>query len=621
MKTMILVIMILFIGCAKKGEPNREKTDTRSTSPIEVSTEDSDGDGVLDVIEVKDGSDPMIADVPTFSGDFFKEMTVTLELYNKGSSAYSGLSWAVKNNKIKTSWSDKELDAPAGSLYHERLLKNYAANTQYKKNSFSFMDYNEGVFSHSSPSLYEDSIFEISKAILGSQKNGFTVNRAEVLMLANLTVKSKKFKFLRDPIFDIYYKSRLREGLIFIESKKIDGTYSFNEQNLVYLNFDTNNEKIIYDAILNGGSSLFIKLRDFVVYDNNQRYSEIISVVRTKSIPLTISIPGDQKTAGQSETIYVGTNGQSMGLDAVLKRGLKNDVLTTPSSVDQIRDLSNRRRAMGTTGQNENLRWYIGTNGMSDNLYSYKFQVNDGICVSYLSDKRHEKTPIYTVRDILSNSANILKTSKLPPETRGIKIRVVPESYYSPFLKEYSEVRPDCGTGDNWQANSVYYMISRLEWKNDINRFFIDGLDMYQIRLKNNSTTLLTGNLSELINNRLVNFTMGGGWADLTFPDSILSEELSKGGNSLEVELSFQAKGIDLNVGGRREVGRDCRQERSRNDTDHGCPKCSQLSLLNKGAKLLTEFSIDSNIASAYNVQSLATYYTSVAADFHIFAY
>ena len=46
--------------------------------PISSESLDSDGDGVNDQDELSTGSDPMIADVPIFSGNFFEEMEVKI---------------------------------------------------------------------------------------------------------------------------------------------------------------------------------------------------------------------------------------------------------------------------------------------------------------------------------------------------------------------------------------------------------------------------------------------------------------------------------------------------------------------------------------------------------------
>ena len=243
--------MVLNMSCSfKKPEDSKNQAPSEKDQLSINSGLDSDGDGILDSLEIQVGSDPFIADIPNFEGDFFQEMKVHLELYNRANKTIEKIGWAIKDGRIKLSWEKDERRSLWGGLYMESILKNYAVNSDFKKNNFKFHDYNEGLFSNSSPVFYEDTLFSISNQLINYLRSGHSINRVEVLIKNKFKINYKKYAFYKNPVFDIYYKSKKREGLIFIESKRIDGTYSFNEDNEIFLQFDNSDEAIINDAIL-----------------------------------------------------------------------------------------------------------------------------------------------------------------------------------------------------------------------------------------------------------------------------------------------------------------------------------------------------------------------------------
>ena len=616
MKFLIPVLLsVILVSCGKKesSSSSSSQSENRSEAPVSI---DTDGDGMMDHNEILEGTDPYIADIPTFKGEFFKEMTVNLELYNKDNSAYQSLSWDVKNSKLKLSWNEKALNAPMGSIYSDSLLKNYASNNAYKKNTFTFFDYNEGVFSHSSPVLFEESVFEISKKVLEFEKKGFLVNRADVVLLTSFSIKSAQFKYLRNPVFDIYYKSKSREGLIFIESKKIDGTYSFNNQNEIYINFQTNDQKIIYDSIINGGSSLFVKMRDFVVYDNNERYSEILSRVTSKSIPVTLSVPADDKSPAVFETLYVGSNGLGLSLQELLSRAYKKDLLMTSSSIDQIRTYSNRTRTYGESGANENLKWYIGTNGLSENLFKTQFTTKDGISLSYISDKKFDRKPIYTTRNNISNAYKLVQTTKLPLETKNVKIRIVPETYNVPTQMTRVVSRTDCARGTTWRTNDVKYNIFSLGWTDDKKSFFSSALPQYQIVIKNKGKIIISGNIEELRKNRIIDISVSDDkqYGDISFKEGMISN-VTDPTSSIEAIVFFEPKLTEITVG-ETLISTNCQE---RNEPPHGVDGAAGGGGGGRQGGYQSDFMGASN--AQYNGIGTQVVGTNTSADIHVFAY
>lgn len=568
-------LLILIISCSFKKESDSPPPSSKSEAkPIVVTSEelflDSDGDSITDAEEVKQGSDPFLADIPVFEGTLFEEMKVSIELHNKVSGLYDTLKWEIKGGRIKLSWIKDDEPAPREGLYMETLLKNYAFNNGFKKNDFRFFNFNEGVFSFASPVLFENTLFSISDKLVGLQKQGFAISRAEVLILSQFKLSSGHYQFFRNPVFDVYYKSRNKEGLIFIESKRIDGTYNFNEENQVYVGFESFDENIINDALISGGASFFLKLRDFTIYDNDVTYSTLLQNVLLKSVPVTIAYSNDEETKeSRAQTLYVGINGEKALLKDILKKTFKEKVLMTSTSIDQINGLSNKIRSFGETGQNETLKWYVGANSISDNIYSYEFGPNEGIGLAYVSDKKIEKKPIYVSRLSLNSAQNISTSGSLPVETKNLKIRLVPRKLQIPVGNFQTFTQPNCGRGD-WDENVVTYQKTVLSWSNGMGSFMQNFVQDAKISITASSGPLIEGSLSALVKDGFISVSNGQSFFDLILSPKLTSV-LQKEKQQITVNFALTPKRVPVNVGATREIGRRCRQMRR----EHHCPQCS----------------------------------------------
>jgi hypothetical protein len=560
----ILSLLLLSISCSFKKK--EDKPNPKSMSTLKADLLDSDGDGTNDEDEVLEGSDPFIANVPVFTGDFFEEMEVKLELYNKSTNGYDSLDWLTQNGKTKFSWESQERLTEDGGLYMETVLKSYAANSNFKKNNFKFFDYNEGIFSYSSPLFFEEGLFSISDKLLAFQRLGYGINRAEVRVLSMFQITDKNLVSFRNPVFDIYYKSKDREGLIFIESKEIDGTYSFNEENKINIQFESFDPKIINEALLSGGASFFLKLRDFTVYETNETYSSIMEKVQLSSVPLTISYTTQEKKA-VVETLYIGTKGNPEPLHTILSKALKTDFLMTSTSVDQIRGLSNRGQSYEASGLNETLKWYIGTSNVEDNVYSYLFRPNEGVGLAYISDKKVLKRPLFVSRVTLATTQGSASSGDLPKDARDLKIKFVPKTFQVPVEKYETLVLSNCPQDKVWTTNEVTYKKVIEGWEDRLNDFAQSFQNDAYISISSAKGSILEGNIKALIKDKFIipEVDANSGFS-LSLSQKVI-QMIQKERSQISVEIMIKPTKVALDIGRMIEIGRVCQRERGSTDS------------------------------------------------------
>jgi len=564
-----LIFFLFFISCSFKPQdpqPTQGKSDENQVHLLM----DSDGDGVSDKEELENGSNPYIAEIPHFEGELFNEMSVEVEFYNKTSRDTKTIDWKISDGKVASSDKDISGETLAGSPYMDTLLRNYASSVDFKKSEFKFYDYNEGIFSYSSPILPEETILTISDKTLFLVKNGYDIHRSVLLIKSKFKIKSTKYTHLRNISFDFFYKSKNRDGLIYIETKKIDGTYSFNEENEIFIHFENFNPKIINEAILSGSSNLFLKIRDFTIYETDERYSSILERVQSRSVPVTLSYPkNDELRLSVFDTLYIGTNGGKEKLGEILKKAFNSDILMTDRSIDQVRGLSNRERSFGDSGGNEILRWYIGSSEIGSSIYTHSFSPGVGIALSYLSDKKTRKTPSHVSRGSFGTHSRF-GTGVVALGAKDLKIRFKSNKILIPTEKLSYFTRPDCGRG-NWSVNQITYSKIDLTHKDDSVNIEGHLLSNSTLSVTSPKGTILSANLGELVREGIVEKILNEEPHILEFTfSSITKKEIFKNSSEIKIEFEIYPKLIPIRQGLVTKLSERCHREHPDHHTGGG---------------------------------------------------
>ena len=235
----------------------------------------------------------------------------------------------------------------------------------------------------------------------------------------------------------------------------------------------------------------------------------------------------------------------------------KKELLMTPTSVDQVRGLSNRSQSYGETGQNESIKWYVGSSHIEDNVYSYLFKPNEGIGLAYISDKKASMRPIYVSRTTLDTTQISAKSGQLPSETQNIKIRLVPQKFLIPIENYESVILPNCPRG-NWETNQVTYKKVIEGWEDSRKIFDQSFQKDGHISIKTAKGSILEGNIGALIKEKLLILTNAENNSFSLSLSNKIAQQLQKDRSQASVEVFIRPSSITLNLGAMTEVGRVC---------------------------------------------------------------
>lgn len=407
----ITAFTIFGAGCSFKKPDDKKSGSTREEFKINPN-QDSDGDGKTDLDERKTGENPLIADVPTFQGDFFQEMKVTTHFYNSAANTQEAVSFQVRKDVVRENGTPIEerdfLDKGREFLFEQsHLLAN--------KNSYRGFHYPtdfsiEDIGYHAPPRMNDLKIFPFSQKVFYlSQKNDF--EEMDFVVSNRINFKYHGAKTYTDLVVDLFWFDNIKMEFILVGTDFLKGVYQFNQDYTVPLTFSSNIKPLVKEISENGGRFLYIKIRDFKIIETGQFYMQILSSVSNKSIPVLFS---DEE---KDSIVYVGTNGRTSGLHEILGIALKDDVQVLNSKIVRIGDRSEsvsiERDPYGASESVEK-KWHLLTNEISNSPFTYSFAPTDLITLSYISGNRpFALIPSYFGTVISSEKPRDLKTVKI----------------------------------------------------------------------------------------------------------------------------------------------------------------------------------------------------------------
>jgi hypothetical protein len=420
-----LILLVILSSCSFKHPDQSSK----SSDPLSVdSSLDSDGDGVPDPQEVLNGSNPFVADIPNFQGEFFSEMKVTTTFFDPTSNQTKEVSFQVRRNLTSENGSPvEERDfLSKGTQFFSEQNALLAKKAGYQV-SYLSADLNaEDIGYYAPPRMNDRNIFPFSEKVLDLSR---TMEFEEI----NFTISNRMlFSYLNsqtysDLVFDLYWYDDTQKTFKLIGSEFLNGSYLFNEEYIVPLHFKTGIKELVREISVAGGRFLYLKLRDFKILETGKFFKQIISEVKEKSVPILFY-------DGDSEVLkYVGVNGQSLGLEEILKRSLSEKFLIMNSKVISIGKKTEENtieRDAFKESTEVKYRWQILTSEISNNPFSYSFGLNDVISLSYLSSENgFGLIPSYIGASISSSFPKTIKTIKvLSSGLTDLRINLRPKS-------------------------------------------------------------------------------------------------------------------------------------------------------------------------------------------------
>ena len=433
----LLIMLVLFLAsCSFKHNSDLDKQNQDS---IEVKNLDSDGDGILDLLEDSRNGAKYIANIPVFTGDLFQEFKLTTTLYNMSNHAEENISFQVRKDLISEngiSFEDRDYLSNSNQFLFEQSARLAKLNSYWGFHLPSEVTHDQLSY-YSAPRMNNLKTFPYSKRLV---ETNLTHEFEEIQMSisSQMSFEYDSAVSYSDVSINLYWFNDKTNSFEIVGSQVLEGVYKFNKNYNIPLSFTSKNKNLVRSISLNAGRFLYLRIIDFRIIESNKFYNQLLSSVSEKSIPLMV------KTNELTKLIYVGLNGKTATLETILNKANIGKIQIRNSSVVRVGDTSN------VQALEENLlskgsftkKWYLLTNEINSNPTTYSFSPQDVLSLSYISkENSFDLIPTYFGSIIDSTKPQTIKTIILSKSNfSDLRINIKPEFVTAPINTMTSRV-------------------------------------------------------------------------------------------------------------------------------------------------------------------------------------
>jgi hypothetical protein len=434
---MQLTILLLLIGVSCSFKPEDKSSSQRSKEALSSiqAAYDSDGDWLSDSEEEANGGNRYIADIPLFTGELFQEMTVTTHFYNSTINKTESASFHAKKSRLGES--DRN-DSEDSFITNETNFLNEKAAMLAKRKSFHGFHLMENIQSNMGDLIAPPRISSFNAIHFSEQINRLKMSHRyeeiDFSIVSRLNISSGRFDSYSDVVVDLMIYDQMTKSFRVIDSQFINQTFKFNKNYQVKLQFKSNDKGITASVSESGARSVYLRVRDYKINDINKFYKHLLESVKSKSIPLYYNEGSD------SRLYYIGINGSRVNLRKVLDTALNGRKITVENetivSIGEKANHSSLEVDAWGVPQDEQKKWFLFTNEISNNPFNYSFGTNDFISISYFSKNSPSNiAPSYYSGVLTTKSPRTLKVFKIASQNlQDLRIHIKPKLYRGPRI-------------------------------------------------------------------------------------------------------------------------------------------------------------------------------------------
>ncbi len=433
MKNIFVILLLFSLGACSFKSPDK---DQKNALHVDLSKMDSDGDGLTDNLD----PEPYLADLPSFDGEMMEEIKVTSIFYNRSLNDTKETELIVKSE-------DEDLVLKKGGSYVKNLVEDNSILAIPSVNSLILPLSESDLNLYSAPIITDTVAHNYMGASYELKTKGYELDSVEFELRNRINLKSDRFKSFRDIILDVYSYDYQTKRLEFLDSFKNVGSFEFNkDHHLDLANIKTRNTRVMDNSVLKAGKFLYVKIKDYYIPEINLNYSDLLKEVKKKTTPVVVNSPEHFKT------YYVGTNGNPALVTDLLKKSLKDDYEIGEGKFIKYKEFPvGEYRVETGDGERQNIlsKWFMATNEINNNPFSYSFYPTDLVVLNY----SRSSDPVFMAKNVVSSLSDTQKglvlsgEGLIPAKTRKIKVILSSLIAKEPYIVDKFETRQGWGNG------------------------------------------------------------------------------------------------------------------------------------------------------------------------------
>jgi hypothetical protein len=375
---LFVVILTLFYSCSKgrsdEQVPITSGEDLTGQLPISPD-QNSDGDLESDLVELENGRNPLVADLPSLKFSFSQNFILKFErieseethLINTDiNSDDSDFKYSVGSLLIRSNSYDSIARFAKFSNHHYGQIDDFELNW-YK---YPTLD----------QQFFHDELLRLKNTAF---KDALENQRYSIIFKNSLTLKrNTQFQEITNLKLRFHYYDYESNSYEQIGTKIIEKRFLAGVKNEFEIELDNLPSNLIYDNFLKKGELIVAEIVDYEIPSYSKNYSTLIAQVKHFSIPVALNTPLG------SEIKYVGINGKRMIFSEILQILYPNDYVIESGNIVRVEQfktsLTSFTNLKELRANTKDGKWFVMTNKLDRGYQDYFFSSNDKIILSYI---------------------------------------------------------------------------------------------------------------------------------------------------------------------------------------------------------------------------------------------
>jgi len=452
-KFIFVAICLAAVSCAFKGGDqsggNGGKGATSSDLKID-SNFDSDGDGISDLTEIQNGTDPLIADIPALETNFFQNFKI--DVFYKKLNNNSPLNLSI-STKIKDT--DSSFKYKVGKLFAVDNSKYYAAKEgRFSGHSYGVIkdeDFSWVKYPTLDPLMLQSDVIKF-RPIIDNIESSFESFETKITLESTVRLVGIRFKEIKNLDLNFYYHDFVKDSYVLLKNVQVNRTFQkgINEQFSVEI--ENVPLALLKDSYLKHGEFLISEIDNYFIPELDTDYKTLMSKVRAKTVQLLLSTPTEDSI------FYVATNNSGISFLEILKRAFIKNYEVENNALKRIgqyeNNLGNFEYLIEVKDKDKVGKWFVLTDKFKEHFLDHHYQAGEHITLSYITGNSlasqllgsqtsyNSKVSTVAYNETLIPLGKISPNSKVEIQLKGLE-RFGHEAIVTPYSGSFSSSGPN----------------------------------------------------------------------------------------------------------------------------------------------------------------------------------
>lgn len=346
---------------------------------------DSDGDKVLDSIEIKTGSDSLVADVPSIESNFFQNFTmdVSYKKVNDNTPLRFTISTKIKDTDSSFKYRVGKLFGVENSMFYAAKEGRFSGHSYglIKNEDFSWVKYPtlDPLMLHSDIIKYRP-ILDSYDPVTNSK---FENHSVKITLDGTAKLAGIRFKEIKNLSVNFYYYDFEKATYVLLKNVLLERSFQRGVNEKFLVEIDNVPVNFLRESYLKHGEFLISEIDNYFIPEMETDYKTLISSVKSKTIPVLVTNPSEDVV------YYVATQANGISFLDVLNRvfvknfQVENNILKRVGQYES--NLENYEHLIDVKGKDKLGKWFVLTNKFKEHFMDHFYLSSDHITLSYIT--------------------------------------------------------------------------------------------------------------------------------------------------------------------------------------------------------------------------------------------